>query len=289
MNKHIDICIAAIEEKWLTPLYEACRQGFRGRHLPSHDHSHHSRVWNICKLLLRESNDPDPVVDQDFVEGLIIAAFFHDAGMAETSSPAHGKPGRALCTSWFENRIQEKPALLEEALEAIEYHDKKDASVYRGIIPGKKPEILGYLSIADDLDAFGHIGIYRYVEIYTERELPLSSLGTQIMRNASMRFTNIGKSCCACPHTLRAFKARYDTLINFFDRYNQQLLIEENPREIRSGYLGVVNHIRQIGMGRRIKPGNLWMHVDKHVPGCVVRDFFDALQADLKDGYKNLC
>jgi hypothetical protein len=29
--------------------------------------------------------------------------------------------------------------------------------------------MLTILSVADDLDAFGYIGIYRYIEIYLER------------------------------------------------------------------------------------------------------------------------
>ena len=74
-------------------LYENAKALFPDNLLPSHDHTHHMRVWNLCKVLLNEIATFNSRMDQSLVEGVLIAAFFHDLGMATSTREDHGKRG----------------------------------------------------------------------------------------------------------------------------------------------------------------------------------------------------
>ena len=53
-------------------------------------------------------------------------------------------------------------------------HDDKEGPARTLAQAGEQTGILTVLSIADDLDAMGVIGIYRYIEIYLKRNIHLS-------------------------------------------------------------------------------------------------------------------
>ena len=78
METGIDIWIRQAEDRWLDLLYSNAKRLFRKNTLPSHDHSHHMRVWNLSKSLLREISTFNPGIGRSLVEGVLIAAFFHD-------------------------------------------------------------------------------------------------------------------------------------------------------------------------------------------------------------------
>ena len=54
-------------------------------------------------------------------------------------------------------------------------------------------DLLNILSVADDLDAFGYTGIYRYSEIYLTRGISPKEIGNLIRENASRRYHNFEK------------------------------------------------------------------------------------------------
>ena len=142
--------IWTVEQKWMDRLFLCVKKEFQNIWLPSHDEQHHMRVWQHAKNLVIDTGLKP---DLSFLENLILACFFHDIGMVVTLDEDHGKASRKICETFLLKR--HTPASFSEALEAIEHHDDKNYT------RSKKPSsfLLEYLTIADDLDAFGAIGL----------------------------------------------------------------------------------------------------------------------------------
>ena len=96
MNKKTDIenILTKTEERWLKILYHAIKSEFIKHPLPSHDHTHHHRVWLFAKELLKALSDGGYDVDSTLAEKAIISAFFHDVGMTVTHKSSHGNESR---------------------------------------------------------------------------------------------------------------------------------------------------------------------------------------------------
>ena len=231
-------------------LYDHAKALFQKSPLPSHDHTHHMRVWNLSKSLLREITTFNSRIDHSLVEGALIAAFFHDLGMATSTREDHGRLGSEHCMSWFRDGGRIKPERFEEITRAIELHDKKDLQMYKSFSPETVPEILGILSVADDLEALGTIGIFRYTEIYLERNIPLKELGTRILTNVKTRFEHLSAGCRLCDRMLEKYRRQYDELWLFFQEYNVQLKAVSQLDVVSSGPLGVINYIRKHGLDK---------------------------------------
>ena len=244
MEQGLEIWICRAEASWLDELYANAETLYRNTSLPSHDHTHHFRVWNLCKTLLREIAPFSSSIDQLLVEGVLIAAFFHDLGMVYSTRPDHGNLGAELCMEWFMDGRRERPGNFKEILRAIELHDRKDEQIHGTFQRETPPEILSILSVADDLEAMGIIGIYRYAEIYLRRGIPLEELGDRILANASTRFHNITRACLRCEHIIENFRPQYEELLHFFENYNNQLRSVSRADGLSSGPLGVINYIR---------------------------------------------
>lgn len=274
--------IREAEEKWLEPLYQNALQLFEGTFLPSHDQEHHLRVWHICKNLLLEISGFNKKMDPDLVEGLMVAAWFHDLGMSLRTDMEHGILGREMCEKFFLDHALPKPIRYGEVLEAVEKHDQKGESVYALFVPGTPPGILDILSIADDLDALGIIGIYRYVEIYLLRKIPLHLLGIRILENAMNRYGNMVNSCAHCPWVISSYRGQYDLLVEFFNLYNQQILIHGDPQQVLQGQLGIVNHIRRLGVEGLVRPEYYLQQLDRAKAGTTVQSYFNKLKDELE-------
>lgn len=282
MNGKIDIWIGQTEEDWLGVLVAFAEERFQDTWLPSHDQSHHLRVWNIAKALLREISAHNTTIDHSLVEGVLIASLFHDLGMASSTREDHGRLGSQLCESWFQEADRLKPLRLKEILEAIELHDIKEKRIYASFRPDSPPEILGILSVADDLEAMGTIGIYRYAEIYLARSIPLKELGTRIRENAQTRFGNLSDGCRMCHQLIETYRRQYDELLRFFEQY--QLQVEEtlHPETVSSGPLGVINYIRSLSLLQRVSPFHLFAESEKVNTDEKVSSYFRALKYELE-------
>jgi hypothetical protein len=250
LQPEIEIWIDLAEATWLDKLYAHAETIFRNSSLPSHDQTHHRRVWNLCKTILREISTFSPGIDQSLVEGVLVAAFFHDLGMASSIREDHGKLGSDQCRSWFRETGTEHPRRFGEILRAIELHDRKDLQIYTSFNRETPPEILGILSVSDDLEALGTIGIYRYTEIYLQRGITLEELGNRILENARSRFENLSAGCRFCHRLIEKYRPQYDELALFFEHYNLQLKETPRPDTVFSGRLGVINYIRTKGTER---------------------------------------
>jgi HD superfamily phosphodiesterase len=198
--------IQQAEKKYLSVLSNYCASVFNGTNIPSHDHSHHLRVWEYSKEIL-EAIYNSHQIDYELIESCLIASLFHDTGLTKTLSENHGNEGRKICIQYFEENKLPKPDKFEEILFAIENHDDKD---YKQNIT-EPNSIFSILCNADDLDAFGKVGIVRYTEIYLLRGITLNQLPESVINNLDKRFIN--------------FKNTYQNFTKLYEKHHQKYLI----------------------------------------------------------------
>lgn len=205
--------------------------------LPSHGIYHHRRVWNYIKEILllnvfvNNSSDYLP-------EKLIIAAYLHDIGMSVEKGQRHGRISRNFCEEFFRINNLNSDSFID-VLEAIEHHDVKDYPENN-----KVSELLSILSIADDLDAFGYTGIYRYTEIYFMRGMRPADIGVRIKENARKRFDNF--EMAVIPDYVEKHRKRYEILDNFMTGCIRQSENYRFGREEHHGYCGAIELLIQL-------------------------------------------
>lgn len=219
MYLHFPMNLSAIisqeEEKSLTALEGFFVLKWGDTNLPSHDLQHHRRVWTNIKEILNHCNDPD--IDRARISNLLMAAYLHDIGMAREQGVRHGFHGRKAAEEYISaKRLKRKD--YEEALNAIEFHDNKNYDNDSGNNP-----VLKILSVADDLDAFGTTGIWRYMEIYRARGIPEEIIGSRILENAASRFENFKAFSSDKPLLFQKHRERYNVLKRYFGNYNQSM------------------------------------------------------------------
>jgi hypothetical protein len=282
LKHQADIWIDKAEEIWLDLLTKNARQVFSATWLPSHDHTHHQRVWNISKKIIREMEESQVHIDYPLVEGVMIATWFHDLGMASDSREKHGATGRGLCEAYLKDLSGPAPARYDEILEAIETHDIKEARTHRGIRSGETPGILPILAVADDLEALGVIGIYRYTEIYLMRGTGMDQLGRKVLQNVHHRLENLA-SCQVCRRVLGAFEKEIEILTTFFETYHRQLSDPATGKHSDKGPAGVVNRIRILGLEQNIRPEAMADLIRRDHADEYVNQYFKMLQDDWND------
>ena len=206
--------------------------------LPSHGINHHRRVWINAKELLQVYYNYRSVIDPLLPFSLIIACYFHDIGMSIDSGVRHGHHGMDLCRKFLnENNLNEGnfPGLLT----AIQNHDNKEYNE-----PWVKNELQTILSVADDLDAFGYTGIYRYLEIYIIRGASAKDIGFAIRDNAKKRFMHFSEAFGFDVTVIERHTKRFKILDNFFIEYEKQLPGYMSGSS-RGGYCGVMEILSQ--------------------------------------------
>lgn len=199
------------EEKYLSSLEAFFKKKWGATKLWSHDISHHRRTWNYAKELLQYTED----ADQLFVEKLLIACYMHDLGMSVDPGEKHGIRSRIICELFLEENKM-TPEYHADLLQAVEDHDNKE---YKGNQPDNR--LLLFLTIADDLDAFGYTGILRYADIYLRREVSLSDLGRMVIENSGKRFQNFGKAFSVFPELVERHRTRYQVLLSFYSGFDR--------------------------------------------------------------------
>lgn len=202
--------------------------------LYSHDINHHRRVWQFACELLSGYCSKDETDNQVSAEELIVACYLHDIGMSIDSGLRHGHLSADLCKSFLnENRLD--PGEFRNALQAIENHDNKEYSD-----PDHGDHLLRILSVADDLDAFGFIGIYRYLEIYLLRGISQQDLGSMISENAARRYSNFVTIFGECPDLIEKHGKRFRILQDFFSGSGQYQEFSNSASRSGSDYSGVI-------------------------------------------------
>jgi len=206
--------------------------------LPSHGITHHRRVWSFARELL---NLPcySTSASGNLAVKLIIASYLHDIGMSVEKGLRHGKHSRDFSIEFLtSNNLN--PEDFTDLLDAIENHDRKNY-----LIQSPDNVLLTLLSLADDLDAFGFIGIYRYTEIYHLREIKPEFLGYRIQENAKVRFDNLEKTLATCSEFVQKNKIRYKILDNFFTEYNRQAETYSFGGSNPNGFCGAIELLIQ--------------------------------------------
>lgn len=204
-------------------------------HLVSHGLEHHRRVWEYAKELISNSGISRGKGDLLFFRKIMIACYFHDIGMSADPGVRHGALSREQCTIYLRSKGISQTEH-KDTLEAIEYHDDKDYTS----LPSDNI-ILTILSVADDLDAFGFIGIFRYIEVYLKRNIPAEEIGYLISENASRRFDNFVNIFGSSSEYVQKQRIRFEILVNFFKEYNHQLSGYRFGTAYPSGYCGVMD------------------------------------------------
>jgi len=209
--------ISETENLWLNKLYLFIEDNFRNSFIPSHDHTHHLRVWNNAKALITSGNFASEDFSRDIIESILFATMFHDSGLTITLSEEHGAESAKIFNSFCQS-ISYHPSFFEKIFEAITIHDDK---TYKNC--DSQNIISTILNIADDLDSFGTIGIFRYAEIYTQRSIDIDKIPYRIIDNITLRWNNFSKTIKPSPLKDEVYN-QFSAVINFFS--------SENKREI---------------------------------------------------------
>lgn len=217
--------INEIENIWLQPAFREVKKTFSKVWLPSHDQIHHLRVWAFAKDILRAYLVKGYDFDRNYLEALLIACMFHDTGLTVTLSERHGNESAEIAEHFLQGRPLKSEDYKPELLEAIILHDDKSYSHKKG--KEEVPGIYQVLTVADDLDALGALGLFRYIEIYYGRGIDIKQMAKRIEKNIKSRISFIRSKL--------SFDAELEE--KHFERYqrayfNLKMLGEEELTEI---------------------------------------------------------
>jgi HD superfamily phosphodiesterase len=272
MNLTIPIESAELQVKQI--LEEFFISVYDEKSLPSHGIEHHRRVWNYSKQLLILLADQNRDISSHLPLKLIIVSYLHDIGMSVETGIRHGKHSRDLCIQ-FLNKNNFRITEYQDVLEAIECHDRKDYDDNMN-----ENILLRVLSVADDLDAFGFTGIFRYSEIYLTREINYKTIGNLINENAGKRFENFTKTFGFSSELVQKHKHRYNILKSFFIEFTNQVSNYKFGSHHPSGYCGVIEVVHNM-MNYKISLNEIYRKPKIYLTDPVIKWFFDGLKYDL--------
>jgi len=273
-----------VEQKWLKTLFKVCRDTFSNFFLPSHDETHHYRVWLIARELISELGTHDFYFSETEIENIIIAIFFHDVGMAKNLDKDHGKISRKICEDFFKTNPDKKIQGLTEIYEAIENHDNKDYknNTYHNPDPGS---LFSVLCVCDDLDAFGITGIYRYAEIYLLRNININDLPEKVLDNLNSRFNYFQKNYGFLVRFAEKQKARYLTIKSFYEKLKKQFISIPYSNKTIHSQSGVINAILEYVLEKNLSPEKASSHILETSKDQYVTWFFAQLMQELRKNH----
>lgn len=218
MSELIDF-IKSSEGEHQLKLQQCVEHCFQPIWMPSHNLDHHNRVWQFAKELLFAFNHAGVQFNKGFAEGLLVASYFHDVGLTRTLSFEHGKESAKIAQEYIDDNKLEEKLPVESIIKAIELHDDKE--YIKVGVDLKSPSIYTLLTVADDLDAFGVLGLYRYFEIYNLREIKSDVIVDLIEVNLKKRFDFVGKVICINSDLFTKHKKRFEMSLNYLKQFQQ--------------------------------------------------------------------
>lgn len=255
---------------------------FGETNLSSHDLDHHRRVWSYSKELLGLYDFIIPEeYDDYFVDKLLIASYLHDSGMSQDPGVRHGIHSRIFCERFLVKNSLE-PAEFTDLLDTVTNHDRKEYQ--------KKQEssaLFVYLSVADDLDALGFTGIYRYIEIYLKRDIDLYDLGRLVISNVKERFDNFLYHFGKFPVLVEKHRSRFQTVMDFFETYNKELENYDFGNETPAGNCGVADIIG-CSVNRNMPLEGLYELFKSFLNDQAVSRFYKGLKRELTASGKSI-
>jgi len=244
--------ILSVENKIGEKLTHAVMEIFKNTCLPSHDISHHRRVWEYTKKILVGISKTGIEFKPAFIESLMIAVFFHDTGLTESFDSKHGEISSFLALKFLKDNPLSTQLYHKELINAIVMHDDKTySSSTKGSL---KADIYRILTLADDLDALGALGLYRYFEIYFIRKIPAEKILASIITNIKSRFQFISNNLLFDEELLKNSEARYSIALSYLNQLNTSDIcflnyaFKERPKEYNDilNYPGINSNIRNL-------------------------------------------
>ena len=80
---------------------------------------------------------------------------------------------------------------------------------------------------------------------------------------------------------MKTYRQQYAELVSFYDRYNQQLLLEPTPAKVLSGHIGVINYIRKLSVDGTTGPEYYLREIKESNASIMVTEFFTRLKDEL--------
>lgn len=268
-----------VENSWLIPLYTTCQRAFSQTHLPSHNEDHHFRVWITARELIKQLEKQAITFTGSDLTKIIIAAFLHDTGMSVTIDKTHGKESRKICNKFIEKYQPENIDNPLELLNVIENHDDKEYQNKFAKIKNPK-HLFKILSVCDDLDAFGLIGVYRYVEIYLLRGIPVKNIASMVLKNLTSRINYFTGSFRHLEKFHKKHVKRFDLTWAFFTDLNNQIKHKNETKSI-SGPFGVINLINHHIIGEKRTPVEASIFIIRKTTDDYVKNYFTGLGLEL--------
>jgi HD superfamily phosphodiesterase len=205
--------IKIITDRWLPGILEFLNNIYTNVWIPSHDIKHHQRVWQnavkICKQVKLKNQ-----INEVFYFELLISSFFHDTGLIYDRSESHGKESRRIAAEFISIHQAEINFDRDLILEAIEKHDDKNYEWHQP----ERNILLEVLSTADDIDALGATGLYRYIEIYLLRNIPVEKIPVLILANVDKRMNNLENCLLKFGISTAEISLKYNDLLNLLDK-----------------------------------------------------------------------
>jgi hypothetical protein len=254
---------------------------YNEKNLYSHGIDHHRRVWHYARELLFI-----PFIDQNSLppcspSDLIIACYLHDIGMSVEPGPRHGIVSRDMCLQFLQkNNLNIR--VFKEVLDTIEYHDRKDYLTETG-----QNDLLNILSVADDLDAFGFTGIYRYSEIYLTRGITPVQTGYLISENAKKRFDNFERIFGRETFYVKIHRKRYEILKNFFIHFNKQAMSYDFKSSDKEGYCGVIQ-LFILMISNKMSLHDFFLDAEFYQDDVVIGSYIDGLKSELSSDSEHM-
>lgn len=215
--------IKRAETYWKPTLVAYLQHIYRNTHLPSHDLNHHLRVWEYSKQLLWEIEKDGAVRCNFNAEQVLVACLFHDTGLIHDRGERHGYQSRLICEQFFKESPDYTIENFDSVLHAIEHHDDKSVKSCKTDI-SRGVDLVTLVSTADDLDAVGLVGIFRYIEIYALRGVQEKDLPTRVIENLQNRRANFQRHFSYLKPFSDHQHERYSVALNFFETLNQEVI-----------------------------------------------------------------
>jgi HD superfamily phosphodiesterase len=266
--------IKSAEENYRQILEEFFLKKWGDTRLFSHDIDHHRRVWHYAKELLSETGKNKNIRITFSPDKLLIACYLHDLGMTIDQGDRHGIHSSDLCREFvYQNGLSEYE--FSGVFKAIKDHDRKES-----ISSDNYPDLVSFLTIADDLDAYGCIGISRYLEIYLKRGILPADIGYKIRTNASIRFANFKTTFGNIDTLFKKHSGRFKTLDDFFNYYIQQVEDPGFDSNNLSGYACVVELVSEM-INEQVASINALILSKKFSDDPLVKKFKAQLDSEL--------
>lgn len=268
-----------MEEKWLNVLLTHCKEIFSQTYLPSHDETHHYRVWLFAKQLICEMARVNFTFDINHIEKIIIAIFFHDTGLSVQTGAEHGKHSRNFAEEFFKRSSQKPMDDPDDVLNIIEKHDDKEYADIQKLASASPDGLFPVVNASDDLDAFGITGIYRYAEIYLLRGIQEKDLAEEVLENSRNRFLHFMNTY----DFLRKFAEQQRIRFQILQKFYLDLVLQNKTGNVSqtTGPSAVIQQIRQSVLKRKLPLTQLIREAEINSTDPYVLDFFRLLDDEI--------